>query len=128
MGWAETAREKRRAPIGEYRPERYTVVVYDTFEQYKLRMAALTIRNGMSVPEFFLYCAEYVLDHHRKLKDLRRIFRKGAREVCIAAAEPVGSEFMEPKSEEQRRRREALDRFCEWAAPELFPPKTVEWP
>ena len=127
MGWEHTAREKRRAPVGEYRPERYRVVVYDTFHQYKLHAAALVIHNGMSIPEFFLYCTEYVLDHHRKLKHLRRVFRKGAREVCAAAAEPVGPEFMEPKSEQERRRRAALDRFCDRAGAELFPPREVDW-
>jgi hypothetical protein len=84
MGWAETAREERLARIGEYRPERYRVTVYDTFEQERLRFAAASIRNGMTVPEFFLYCAEYVLDHHRKLRTVRAVFRKGAREVCSA--------------------------------------------
>jgi len=48
MGWAEDARQKRRAPVGLYEPERYTVTVYDTFQQYKLRMAALAIANGTS--------------------------------------------------------------------------------
>lgn len=71
MGWAETAREERRARFGEYEPERYKVVVYDTFEQYRLRMMTAVLSNSMTVPELFLFCADYVLRNHRKLKHLR---------------------------------------------------------
>jgi hypothetical protein len=53
VGWDHTAREKRLAPIGEYRPVRYSVIIHDSFEQAQLRAAALAIRNGMTVPEFF---------------------------------------------------------------------------
>ena len=132
MGWDTAVRQRKLAPIGEYRPEPYRVVVHDTFQQYRLRMAALAIRNGMSVPEFLLFCAEYVISHHRQLKGFRRIFRKGAREILAAAAEPIGPGFLEPESERNRRRERALHRFCEWAGPALYedamgekPPGTV---
>lgn len=126
MGWDHTARERRLAPIGEYRPEPYRVVVHDTFQQYKLRMAALTIRNGMSVQEFLLFCAEYVIAHHRQLKSFRRIFRKGAREIVAAAAKPIGPGFMFPESEQNRRRQAALNRFCTWAGEALHEDITGE--
>jgi len=119
VGWDHTAREERLAPIGEYRPEVYRITVHDAFEQYRLRMAGLVIRNGMTVPEFFLFCAGYVLDHHCRLKRFRAIFRKGAREIADARRAPVPVTFQEPEAERTRRRREALARFCEWASAEL---------
>jgi hypothetical protein len=120
MGWEHTAREKRLAPIGEYCPEHYRITVHDSFQQYRLRMAALAIRNGMSIPEFFLFCADYVLAHHRHLRHFQSIFRKGARQITAAARSSVASSFTEPESEKERRRRQAFDRFCEWAGPELL--------
>ncbi|HEX3130796.1 MAG TPA: hypothetical protein VH394_25905 [Thermoanaerobaculia bacterium] len=65
MGWDHTVREKRLAPIGEYQPQVYRVTVHDTFEQHYLQMAAGAIRNGMSVSEFLLFAARYVLRNHR---------------------------------------------------------------
>lgn len=119
MGWEHTVREKRLAPFGEYRPEKYRVVVHDTFFQYRLRMAALVIRSGMSVPELLLFCAEYVISHHRDLKRFRAVFRKGARQLQAAAAVPIEPGIREPESERERRRQAALDRFCDWAGPAL---------
>jgi hypothetical protein len=119
MGSEHTAREKQRAPIGEYRPEVYRVKVYDTFEQHRLRLAASLIRNGMSVPEFFLYSAKYVLRNHRKLKRLRSVFRQGAREIHAAMSAPIPSGFSEPESERDRRRRDVVLRVCSWARREL---------
>lgn len=119
MGWDHTARQRRLAPIGEYRPEPYRVVVHDTFQQYRLRMAALAIQNGMSVPEFLLFCAEHVISRHRRLARVRRVFRKGARQILAAVAAPIGPGFLEPDSERERRRRAALDRFSAWAGPAL---------
>ena len=121
MGWAEDARQKRRAPVGLYEPERYTVTAYDTFQQYKLRMAALAIANGMTVPQFYAFCAEYVIDHHRKLRHFRGVFRKGAREILAAVHAPMPENIMEPESERTRRRREAFYRFTDWAYSALFP-------
>ena len=78
MGWEHTARQKRLAPIGEYSPEPYRVVVHDTFQQYRLRTAALTLCRKSDIPEFLLFCAEYVLTRHPELKRFRRVFRKPA--------------------------------------------------
>jgi hypothetical protein len=116
MGWDHTARQKRLAPIGEYRPEVYRVTVYDTFQQARLRAAAYAIRNGMSLPEFLLWCADYVLDHHRKLATVRRVYRKGAREISAAVREPVST--ADPVRVDQLReirRREALEAFSDRA-------------
>lgn len=119
MGWEHTARHKRLAPIGEYQPETYRVTVHDTFQQYRLRMAALAISNGMTVPEFYAFAVDYVLAHHRKLARLRAVFRKGAREIGAAVYAPIPANFAEPEAERDRRRRVALDRFAVWAGPEL---------
>jgi uncharacterized protein (DUF1501 family) len=119
MGWEHTARERRRAPIGEYAPERYRVVVYDSFQQYRLGLAALVIHNGMSVPDFFLYAADYTLDRHPKLRRLKKIFRKGAREILKAAEAPVDAGITDPQSERDHRRQQALLRFSRWASREL---------
>lgn len=107
------------ATVGEHRPEVYRVVIPDTFQQYRLSMAALEVRNGMSVPELLLFCVEHFIFHHRRFKGFRRIFRKGKGEILAAAAEPIEPGFREPESERNRRRQKALDRFCAWAGPAL---------
>lgn len=119
MGWDHIERQKRLAPIGEYRPEVYRVTVRDTFQQLYLDAAAQAIRNGMSVSEFLSYAADYVLRHHRELKRVRAVFRKGAREIlsAVRAADPATD--TDPDTERDRRRRKALRRFQEWAGPEL---------
>jgi len=119
MAWEHTAREQRLAPFGEYQPEVYRVKVHDTFEQHRLRLAASLIHNGMSVSDFFLYSADYVLRHHRKLRRLRIVFRQGVRQIHAAARAPIPSGFSEPESERDRRRREAVLRVCSWASREL---------
>jgi uncharacterized protein (UPF0305 family) len=121
MGWDHADRRKRLAPIGEYRPEVYRVTVHDTFRQLELEMAALGIQNGMSVAEFLLFSARYVIRNHRKLKKTRMVIRMGLQEVRRAVRDPIGPEFTEPESERERRRRYALKRFKEWAWPALFP-------
>ncbi|MEA2561339.1 MAG: hypothetical protein QOH06_2843 [Acidobacteriota bacterium] len=121
MSWAHTARQKQRAPIGQYKPEAYRVLVYDTFTQYKLGMAARIV-GCRTVPEFFLFCANYVLSHHRDLKRLRSIFRKGERDIKAAAAAPVDDEtspFVLAETIRDRRRAEAFNRFARWAEEEL---------
>lgn len=120
MGWDDTLRQKRLAPIGEYRPEVYRVKVHDTFRQLELEMAALGIQNGMSVAEFLLYSARYVIRYHRKLKKTRQVVRMGRREINLAIRHPEGS-GIDQERERDRNRRYALKRFQEWAWPELFP-------
>ena len=110
--------------IGEDTPVTHRVVVRDTFQQYKLRMAAQAI--GMQLPQFFLFCAEYVVTYHRDLKCLRAIFRRGAREIRAAAAEPIPPGALCPESERNRRRRVALDFFATWAGRALHEEITGE--
>ena len=105
--------------VGEDNPVAYRVVVRDTFDQYKFQVAAQMIRNGMPMAQFFLYCAEYVFFYHRRLKRVRAVFRKGAREIQAAAAGPNSHEALCRKSDRDRRRRIALDRFSRRAADEL---------
>jgi hypothetical protein len=116
MGWDDTLRQKRLAPIGEYQPEVYRVKVHDTFRQLELEMAALGIQNGMSVAEFLLFSARYVIRNHRKLKKTRM----GRREIHLATRYPIGP-GIDQEVERDRNRRYALKRFKEWAWPELFP-------
>ncbi len=121
MSWAHTAREKQLAPVGFYKPETYRVKVHDTFHQYALRKAAQCIGGGMDVPEFFLFCVRYVVDHHRGLKQFRKVFAKGAKDIKAAAAAPVGDvgHFTLPETVRDQRRREAFERFATWAEGEL---------
>jgi len=116
MGWEHTAREKRLAPIGEYRPEVYRVTVHDTFQQARLRAAVYVIHNGMSLPDFLLWCADYVIAHHRQLATVRKVYRKGAREISAAVREPANT--TDPVRIDQLReirRREALEAFSDRA-------------
>jgi hypothetical protein len=121
MTWYHAVRRKRLAPIGTYEPEHYRVTVHDTFQQYKLRMAALQIRSGMTVPEFLLFAADYVIAHHRQLRHFGAIFRKGARQIIAAGSAPVEpSPHSCPESVQDRRRDTALCRFCDWAGSKLI--------
>jgi hypothetical protein len=121
MTWDHAARQKRLAPIGQYRPEPYRVTVHDTFQQYKLRMAAFQIQSGMTVPEFLIFAADYAISHHRKLRHFGAIFRKGARQIVAAVSAPIEpSPLSCPESERERRRERAVDRFCSWAGAKLL--------
>ncbi len=120
MGWDHLERQKRLAPIGEYRPEVYRVTVHDTFEQFRLQMAAQALDNGMTVQEFLLYAARYVVRNHRAFRRVRLVFRMGAKEIRRAVHEPIPAACTEPETEQDRNRRYALRRFREWAEPELL--------
>ncbi len=119
-------RARERFPMGERKPVTFRVVVHDTFHQYALRMAAQRIRNGMDVPEFLLFCAGYVIDHHRELKRFRSIFRKGVKDIRAAVAAVLGTKHdpVTPgesslESRRERAREEAFNRFARWAEGEL---------
>ncbi len=120
MGWDDTVRQKKLAPIGEYRPAVYRVKVHDTFRQVELELASLSIQNGMSVADFLLFSARYVIRNHRKLKKARQVLRMGRREMVLANRHPPGR-GIDQERERDRNRRYALSRFVEWAWPELFP-------
>ncbi|HWN41360.1 MAG TPA: hypothetical protein VNW71_04030 [Thermoanaerobaculia bacterium] len=120
---------QRHPPVGQDKPAAYRVVVYDTFIQHMLCNAALVIRNGMDVPEFLLFCASYVLTRHRSLTHLRRIYRKGKRDIQAAVDAVPGSKFDPYPDLEARQRREreqAFDRFARWAERELHEDITGE--
>jgi hypothetical protein len=123
MGWDHQERQKRLAPIGEYRPEVHRVTVHDTFEQLHLQMAAGAIHGGMGVSEFILFAARYVLRNHRDLRHVARFFRKGAREIKSAVQAPIGSNVNDPERERHLRHRSALDRFRKRAWTELSRPE-----
>lgn len=132
MSWSRTARQKQLAPVGPYKPRAYRVVVHDMFHQLALHRAAQVIRNGMEVPEFLLFCAAYVVDHHRDLKRFRSIFLRGAKDIKAAvAAAPVTTGPLgpgDPTSEtvRDRVREEAFDRFARWAESALFEEKPLK--
>jgi hypothetical protein len=118
MSWADAARQKKLASIGTYRPEPYRVVVHDTFQQFKLRMAARAL--GLTVPAFLIFAAGYTIAHHRELRHFKAIFRKGAREIAAAASKVEPSPHSSPESLRERLVESALDRFSEWATPKLM--------
>ena len=120
MTWDHAVRRKRLAPIGTYRPESYRVVVHDTFQQYKLRIAAMQIQSGMTVPQFLLFAAEYTISHHRQLRHFGAIFRKGAREIAAAVSVPVEPSPYSSPAQRDRRIETALCHFCTWAGPKLI--------
>lgn len=118
MSWNHASRQRRLAPVGAYRPESYRVVVHDTFQQYKLRMAARAC--GLTVPEFLLFAADYTVAHHRELRHFGAIFRKGARQIAAAASKVKPSPYSSNEFQRDRLVETALCRFCEWAAPKLI--------
>jgi len=123
MGWER--RNRRHPPVGEDKPAAYRVVVYDTYVQHMLRNAALVIRNGSDVPEFLMFCASYVLTRHRYLTHLRKIYRKGKKDIQAAVdAVPGGS----PEQESERRwtREKAFEQFARRADRELHEDITRE--
>ncbi|MEA2559529.1 MAG: hypothetical protein QOH06_1033 [Acidobacteriota bacterium] len=127
MGWER--RNRRHPPVGQDKPEAYRVVVYDTFFQHMFRNAARVIRNGSDVPEFLMFCASYVLTRHRSLTHLRKIYRKGKRDIQAAVDTVPGSKldpYPELESRQRREREHAFDRFARWAERELHEDITGE--
>lgn len=64
--------------MGEiYSPKRYAVLIDDPHTRWRLRIAATALwGQGVCIPSFLLLCAEYVLRHHRGLKEVRRTIRQ----------------------------------------------------
>jgi hypothetical protein len=70
-------RESSRAACkGIYTPEKFTVRIDDSHDRWRYRIAATALwGQNVGLPSFFILCTEYVLQHHRKLKEMRRIIR-----------------------------------------------------
>jgi hypothetical protein len=67
---------------GDFRPVVYKVRVDDDFAQWRYHLAAQALwGNGVRVESFFVLCAEYVLRHHRGLKEARRTIRQVEAEM-----------------------------------------------
>jgi hypothetical protein len=75
-------RRKLLAPVGEYKPERVSVTVFDTFDQRRLDEAArVALGNGTRLAKFLLYCADYVIRHKPELREVHREFERERREL-----------------------------------------------
>jgi hypothetical protein len=74
-------REARVAAcLGTYSPYRYNVRVDDDHDRWKYRIAAQAL--GMQeVSSFLVWCAEYVIRHNRRLKEVRRSIRYVERDL-----------------------------------------------
>lgn len=90
--------DRIRACRWRFDPSTYKVRADDTREQAALRMASDCI--GGSVPEFFLWCARYVLQHHKRLKGVRARLRKLDREERVNERERVKREAAQRKAAE----------------------------
>jgi hypothetical protein len=61
---------------------RYTVRVDDDHARWRYRLASAALwGQSVGLPSFFILCTEYVIRHHRGLKDVRRTIRLVEREL-----------------------------------------------
>jgi hypothetical protein len=76
-------RENRAAACkGIYSPMKYSVRVDDDHARWRYRIAATAIwGESVSVASFFIFCAEYVIRHHRQLAGVRRVIREEERKL-----------------------------------------------
>src|SRR5882724_11626275 len=89
---------------GSFRPVKYTVTVDDDHAQWRYRIATTALwGQGVGVPEFLRLCAEYVIRHHRGLKEVRHTIRQVEAEMR--------KEKRRRALEEKRAKREALKRW-----------------
>jgi hypothetical protein len=65
---------------GDFRPVTYKVRVDDDHAQWRYEIAARALL-GQTASSFFVWCAEYVIRHHRKLKEVRRTIRQEETEM-----------------------------------------------
>lgn len=92
-------KDRIRACRWRFDPSTYQVRADDTREQAALRMASDCI--GGSVPEFLLWCARYVLQHHKRLKGVRAHLRKLDREERARKREEAKREAAQRKTAEE---------------------------
>lgn len=99
---------KLLAPYGEYRPQRVTVTVHDTFDQRRLDAAATAALGwGTRLAKFLLYCADYTIRHKPELAEIRREFEQ---ERCELQAKREAEQAREKEERRVRHNREARER------------------
>lgn len=110
-------RRKLLAPYGEYRPQRLTVTVHDTFDQRRLDAASVAALGwGTRLAKFLLYCADYTIRHHPKLAEICREFEAERRELQAkrkaeqAKEKEERRQFRNQLARERRQRRKAENR------------------
>ncbi len=70
------------ACLDSYDPKKYAVVVNDSFDQWRYRIAYSAVWGpGLGMPTFFILCAEYFIKNNRKLREIRRTVRQVEREL-----------------------------------------------
>jgi hypothetical protein len=103
---ADSLKARENACKGTFRPVTYKVRVDDSHAHWRLELAARALW-GQSVPGFLLWCAEYVLRHHRGLKEVRRAIRFKEREMRKAKRRRAREEKREKRATPNRGRRPA---------------------
>jgi len=69
------------ACLGSYEPKKYPVLVIDSFDQWRYRIAYCAVWGpGLDMPTFFIQAAEYFIKNNRRLKEVRRTIRQVERE------------------------------------------------
>ena len=72
----------RAACLGTYSPTKFSVPVNDDHDRWRYRLAYSAIwGEAIGMPTFFILCAEYVIKHHRGLKEIRRTIQQVEREA-----------------------------------------------
>lgn len=75
--------DRAAACLGLYHPCAYEVRIDDTHVQWKFRLASAALfGQTVGIPSFLLWCAEYVIAHHRELKEVRRTIREAERQIA----------------------------------------------
>jgi hypothetical protein len=68
--------------LGSYDPKKYPVLVIDSFDHWRYRIAYCEIWGpGLGMPTFFILAAEYFIKNHRGLKEVRRTIQQVEREA-----------------------------------------------
>ena len=79
---AMVRREAQEAAcLGSYDPKKYPVLVNDSFDQWRYRIAYCAVWGpGLDMPTFFILAAEYFIKNSRQLKEVRRTIQLARRE------------------------------------------------
>ena len=82
--WNDHDRLKARiaACKGTYSPTKYAVRIDDDHARWRYRIASAALfGEGISIPGFLVWCAEYVILYHKDLKNVRRAIRQAERQM-----------------------------------------------